>query len=332
MKRFSSSSRRLSSLTLLIGYALLFSVLPLSTNGQTRLTRGAVAPGADTARVESPSVSTSIVINEIYGGGGCGTPGCSTYGNDFIELKNIGTTGVNITGWSVQYKSATGITTTYAVTPLSGIIKAGDTFLIAEAAGAAGTGVNPLPAPNATGTIAMSATAGKIALVNTSTPLDATTCPPTAPGSTVIDFVGYGATASCFEGTGPAPAPSTTASVARNAAGLDTDQNATDFVSGAPTPQTAAFPTAASVSISGRVLYGERGVRNARVTISGGDLPDPITVLTGSKGQFAFNDIPAGRSYVVSVSARRFQFSTSSQVIEVNDNVAGVDFFAADGR
>jgi len=90
--------------------------------------------------------------------------------------------------------------------------------------------------------------------------------------------------------------------------------------------------TAAGVSISGRVMYGERGVRNARVTISGGDLAEPMTVLTGSKGQFAFNDIPAGRSYVVSVSARRFQFSTSSQVIEVNDNVAGVDFFAADGR
>src|SRR6476660_5389726 len=126
MKRFSSSSRRLTSLTLLIGCAL-FSVLTLSTNGQTRLTRGSATRGIDTVRAESPSASTSVVINEVYGGGGCGTAGCSTYGNDFIELKNISAVGVNITGWSVQYKSAGGNTGVYVVTPLSGIIKAGDT-------------------------------------------------------------------------------------------------------------------------------------------------------------------------------------------------------------
>jgi hypothetical protein len=90
--------------------------------------------------------------------------------------------------------------------------------------------------------------------------------------------------------------------------------------------------TAAGVTIAGRVLSGERGIRNARVTISGGDLAEPITVFTGPRGQFAFNDIPAGRSYVVSVAARRFQFATGSQIVEVNDNVSGIDFFASDGR
>jgi len=109
------------------------------------------------------------------------------------------------------------------------------------------------------------------------------------------------------------------------------DQNGTDFVSGAPTPQTAAFPTAAGVSISGRVMSGERGIRNAFVTISGGDLGQPITVSSGPRGEFVFDDIAAGRTYIVSVAARRFQFNNSSLIVEANDNVAGINFYA-DGR
>jgi len=89
--------------------------------------------------------------------------------------------------------------------------------------------------------------------------------------------------------------------------------------------------TAAAVSISGRVITSEgRGVRNANVTISGGGLQNPITVRSGRFGQFAFNDIPSGQTYVVTVTARRFSFSSNSQVIEVNDNVADLNFIATD--
>ena len=45
----------------------------------------------------------------------------------------------------------------------------------------------------------MSATAGKVALVSSTTAL-AGACPT---GATIIDFVGYGTTANCFEGTRP---------------------------------------------------------------------------------------------------------------------------------
>ena len=53
----------------------------------------------------SPSavaVSPNIVISQIYGGAGCGTSGCSTYKNDFIELFNRGGSSVSVNGWSVQ--------------------------------------------------------------------------------------------------------------------------------------------------------------------------------------------------------------------------------------
>ncbi len=46
---------------------------------------------------------------------------------------------------------------------------------------------------------------GKVALTSGTGRLDATTCPPTAPaGTSIVDFVGYGSTATtagfCFEG------------------------------------------------------------------------------------------------------------------------------------
>src|SRR5205085_12608021 len=65
----------------------------------------------------------------------------------------------------------------------------------------------------------------------------------------VIDFVGYGATASCFEGAAPAPASSTNAtSVQRAAAGCgETDANPSDFAVGAANPRNASSTPAPCV-------------------------------------------------------------------------------------
>ncbi len=51
------------------------------------------------------AVSTSVVVSQVYGGGG--NTGAQ-YTNDFIELFNLGTSPVSLAGWSVQYTSATG--------------------------------------------------------------------------------------------------------------------------------------------------------------------------------------------------------------------------------
>src|SRR5580765_8021950 len=102
------------------------------------------------------AVSSSIVISQIYGGGGNAG---ATFKNDFIELFNRGSSAVSLAGWSVQYNSSGSTTGAWQVTPLSGTIQPGQYYLVQEAVGAGGT-VN-LPAPDATGTIAMSATAGK---------------------------------------------------------------------------------------------------------------------------------------------------------------------------
>src|SRR5687767_2656670 len=49
-------------------------------------------------------VSENIVISQVYGGGGNAG---GQFNNDFIELFNRGTAPIDITGWSVQYASAT---------------------------------------------------------------------------------------------------------------------------------------------------------------------------------------------------------------------------------
>lgn len=169
-------------------------------------------------------------ISQVYGGGGNSG---ATYTNDFIELFNAGDAPVDITGWSVQYASSTG--TTWQVTELSGIVQPGAYYLVQEAQGSGGT--VPLPTPDSIGTIAMSSTNGKVALVEGTTALSGS-CP-----SGGVDIVGFGS-ADCYEGSGATSALSNTTAAIRNSGGcVDTDDNASDFTIDAPNPRNSDSPT-----------------------------------------------------------------------------------------
>jgi len=172
----------------------------------------------------------AVVISQVYGGGG--NTG-AVYSNDFVELFNNGTTAVSLTGWSVQYASAAG--TTWTVTPLTGSMQPGQYFLIQEASGG-GVGA-VIPTADNTGTINLSATAGKVVLASTTIAL-AGICP----GQQISDFVGYGATTNCYEGSGPAAAPSNSSAALRTDPCYDTDDNAADFGTGAPIPRNSTTP------------------------------------------------------------------------------------------
>ncbi|MBK8903156.1 MAG: ExeM/NucH family extracellular endonuclease [Anaerolineaceae bacterium] len=171
-----------------------------------------------------------VVISQVYGGGGNSG---ATLTHDFIELYNAGDDPVDISGWSVQYTSSSG--TTWQVTSLSGTMAPGSYYLIQQAAGSGGSA--PLPTPDAVGTIAMSATNGKVALVNSSTGLSGT-CP--LGDASLVDLVGYG-TANCFEGSAATAALSnTTAAIRKDAGNQDTDDNAADFDVAAPNPRNSS--------------------------------------------------------------------------------------------
>jgi len=192
-----------------------------------------VAAGAATLLpkpAHAVDLASNIVISEVYGGGG--NTGAQ-YQNDFVELYNHGTAAQSVAGWSVQYASSTG--TSWQRTQLTGTVPAGGYYLVAEGAGA-GNGA-ALPTPNDTGTIAMSATNGKVALVNNGTALSgcAATCDS---ASGVVDFVGFG---SANDAAGsPTPALSNSTSAQRTISPFsNTGNNSADFTVGAPTPAAA---------------------------------------------------------------------------------------------
>ncbi|MFJ2116720.1 lamin tail domain-containing protein, partial [Streptomyces sp. NPDC087850] len=178
--------------------------------------------------------SPDAVIAEVYGGGGNSG---ATLTHDFIELGNAGGAAFDLTGWSVQYLSGSPSSTTkWSVTPLSGTVPAGGSYLIQGAKGAGGD--TALPTPDATGTLALSASSGTVALVHSTTALTCVTAADCAADGSVKDLVGFG-TAAVRE-TSPATGADNTHSVGRTAALTDTDDNSADLTGQAPTPRNSA--------------------------------------------------------------------------------------------
>ncbi|MEK6335110.1 MAG: Calx-beta domain-containing protein [Acidobacteriota bacterium] len=236
----------------------------------TNVLGASVSDGTGLGTIQNDDLPV-IVISQLYGGGGNSGAG---FKNDFIEIFNRGATTVDLTGWSVQYSSATG-TGAWSVTPLCPVgpclLLPGRYFLVQEAQGAGGT--TNLPDPDATGTIAMTASAGKVALVSNISPLSGA-CPS---GAAILDQVGYGSSATCFEGSnGPASAPANTTADLRKGGGcLDLNDNAGDFFTHAPAPRnsnTAANvcngQTADVVISDATVTEGDGGTASANFTVS----------------------------------------------------------------
>lgn len=180
--------------------------------------------------------TSGVVISQVYGGGGNNG---ATYTHDFIELFNAGSAPVSLNGWSVQYASSGG--TSWQKTALGNVtLQPGQYYLVQEAQGTGGT--TSLPAPDVTTAspswIAMSGTAGKVALVSNNTVLSSSATPTSAG---VVDYVGFGTAASAFEGAGPtATLTNTTAAIRVNAGCTDTNSNSADFTTGTATPRNTA--------------------------------------------------------------------------------------------
>jgi uncharacterized protein (TIGR03437 family) len=186
--------------------------------------------GVHAASIPAQGGTSGIVISQLYGGGGNSG---ATLRNDFIELFNSGNQAVTVTGWSVQYAAATGVS--WNPTVLDGVIQPGQYYLIQEHA--EGGGTVSLPTPDVSDNTNLSATDGKIALVSNATALSGAS--PT--GSQIIDFVGYGA-ANAAEGS-PVPAlDNTTAAIRLSGGCTDTNNNRADFVLGPPVPRNSHSP------------------------------------------------------------------------------------------
>ena len=187
------------------------------------------------AAIAAPSfASTSgVVISQIYGANG------NSYASDYVELFNAGNSAVTMSGWSIQYASATGTGSfVNGSTNISGTIQPGQYWLVKLATATTGPA---LPTADFSGSSDLSGSAGKVALVNQTASLacngGSTVC--TADQlSHIVDLVGYGS--ANFAETSPAPTlTKTTALFRANGGCTDTNNNAGDFTLGTPAPRNS---------------------------------------------------------------------------------------------
>ncbi len=180
---------------------------------------------------QANAASTTVVISQLYGGGGnTGAP----YANDYVELFNLSAAPVSLSGYSLQYFSATGTSVSGNVALPSVTLQPGQHYLVQLAAGTTVTTPLPVTADYSNSSINMSGTTGRIYLASSITPL-AGACSTSA---TIVDFVGYGTSVTCFEGS-RGPAPSNATALGRTNQCVDTDQNGSDFAVITPSPRNS---------------------------------------------------------------------------------------------
>lgn len=246
--------------------------------------------------VAVPAQTTSnVVISQVFGGGGNAG---ATVNADYIELFNQGSTTAVLQNYALQYGSATG-TTTFLVgaLPATVTLATGQFYLVQGAAGTAGAALGVTP--DATVSLNLSGTAGKIALVSSKTALTGA-CP--LPNAAVLDLVGYGA-ANCSEGGTTAPTLSSMLAAVRHNVCVNTNNNGADF--GTVTAGTAVHNSASTPQPCSTIGFSATGAASPSSVAPGGSTlltvsPSPVangttvaadlTPIGGLAGQAFYDD------------------------------------------
>jgi hypothetical protein len=199
-----------------------FSVTAPSTTAASAPLTGTASYGYDggtpqtATATQTAKVVPSVKVNEVR----LGVTGATT--NQYIELYNAGSTPVDLSGYTVVYRSATAqADTTLATVPAGTTLAPGGYYVLGRSPGYTGT-------PNQTFTTSLSSSGGGVGL------RDAT-------GTLLVDSAGWGTANNALVENCPAPAPPTLAapgaSIVRRPNGVDTDANCADFaVTTVPSP------------------------------------------------------------------------------------------------
>lgn len=117
-----------------------------------------------------------------------------------------------------------------------------------------------------------------------------------------------------------APCVNTTSNIAGPVAGVSSFSNwgiAADLA-----------PTSASVEVGGRVRETNgRGISRARVTMIDSQ-GETRTAFTTQFGYYRFADVPAGATYIFSVTHLRHQFADPTQIRSINEDTPDINFTA----
>lgn len=179
---------------------------------------------------------TGVVINEAYVNGGSAN---APFTHKFVELINTTDAPVSIDGWSLQYRSATGIAAPTGVVPLKGTIPAKGHFLVQGSSnGSVGAA---LPAPDVSSTLNLSGSSGTIVLSNQSTAVNPFATGSVVDATAVVDLLGYGSSNTYETVQEEGPGGTTNPLSMNRAGGVDTDNNKVDFTAlAAVTPTNSA--------------------------------------------------------------------------------------------
>ncbi|MFO7690806.1 MAG: ExeM/NucH family extracellular endonuclease, partial [Cryobacterium sp.] len=180
---------------------------------------------------------SGVIINEAYLNGGSSG---ATFLNKFVELYNPTDAAVSLDGTSIQYRSAGGTGNPTGTIALTGSIAAQGYYLVQGSSNAANGAA--LPTPDAVFGASFAGGSGTLFFADQA---DALTAPATGSlvgNEQVIDLLGWGSS-NTFEGTASTNA-SVTTSLNRTGFG-DSDVNAADFTTAAPTPTNTAGETTA---------------------------------------------------------------------------------------
>ncbi|MDO4606380.1 MAG: ExeM/NucH family extracellular endonuclease, partial [Bowdeniella nasicola] len=166
----------------------------------------------------------SLIISEVYARGGSKN---QPFKDKFVEIYNPTTTAIDLTGTSIQYRSAKGTAATNAVVPLQGSVAPGGVFVLAG--GSNGANGETTPNVNQTGTaFNPGGSDGLVVLARSTAKVTLPTGDITG-NADVIDAVGYGksntfeAAAATYTGSNSTPG------ALERATATDTNNNSVDF-------------------------------------------------------------------------------------------------------
>jgi endonuclease G len=209
-------------------------------------------------------VSPNIVISQVQAGGGSAE-------DEFVELHNIGSAPVDLNGYRVVYRSATGTNDVgpFAVWTTTTIIQPGQYYLIAASGYDGGVTPDMTYTPSVC-LCSMGANGGGLAVRNGAQNT-----------GTIIDSVGWGTATNVFVETTATSAPGNNNSQSRKLNGCqDTDNNSNDFANTIP---GAARNTASSFNVCS----------GGGTTLFAAIAANPTTVSPGANVLFTVTVIPA---------------------------------------
>jgi hypothetical protein len=121
---------------------------------------------------------------------------------------------------------------------------------------------------------------------------------------------------------------SSSGTAGQSIAGIKSNGGQFSLYGGFWTPEEFA-PTAASVTGGGRVKTAAgKGIRNVKVTVTFSSGESRATV-SGAGGYYQFLDLPAGETYIFSVTAKHYTFAQNTQIRNITDDTQDIDFIAA---